>query len=233
MTISTQRSARKMTFHLSIVFLALATQSNHANAAVLVEEGGVTTNPSIEAPQSEESSSSRATLRLDRGTAYLDGRALRKDRTISVGPVFGGPAGLVGLQGEFNVQPEISILAGFGGGVGFRSISFQVKRVFEGTYVLPYVAGGYSRWYSSGGGVESGPVDQTNPEFLRNAFLSQKSKESGNFGEDLIFPTVGLQYLQLNGVLAGFSVFAEVSALVDLNRLVMAPTGALGSIYYF
>ncbi len=211
------------------IVLSALIMGGAANAAVLIEEGESTRAPATERWSDSYLNRSTTTTSASEATSFLDAYALRKARQLAVGPTIGGPQGLIGLQAEFNVEPEWSVMAGFGGGDGFRSLTVQARRVFYGTYVAPYVGAGYSRWYSSG----LGPVTETTPAFLHDSFLSNRGRETGDFAENIAFSSAGFQYLQLHGPLVGLSIYAEVSALLDLNRLVMLPTGAVGTLYYF
>lgn len=154
---------------------------------------------------------------------------LRSKRRVGIGFSAAGPLGFLGLNMELNFSPKWGAVAGFGGGRGYQSYTFQAKRVLAGEWLAPYMAMGYSRWMST----REGEVAPTTPGFLYDRFLTDAEKQSGNFSEDLVFPAFGLQYLQLRGPWSGFSVFAEVLMLLDVEDFQTAPTGTLGMLYYF
>jgi hypothetical protein len=158
-----------------------------------------------------------------------DGVSLRAIRRVGVGASAQGPLGMFGINMEFNFKPTWSMLTGFGGGTGYQAFTLQAKRALYGEWMVPYISLGYARWYS----VKEGPLPKTNPPFLSERFITPEQRASGIFDEHLFYPAFGLQYFQLNGDWAGFSMFAEALLLVDLEDFIPAPTGTLGMIYYF
>ena len=203
--------------------VTLLSISANAQAVLLNSDGNSAASAPIEEVHSHTISSSLP-------QNFQDAWALRSERRVGVGSVVGGPTGLLGVATDLNFTPETSVGISFGGGSGFQAFSLQVKRTFDGTYLVPYLAAGYARWYSS---HQSGPLRGSTPGFLHDRFLSADERTSGDFGENIVYPTAGLQYLQLSGPYTGTSVFVEVSALLDLNRFVMEPTTSVGAMYYF
>jgi hypothetical protein len=195
--------------------LSIGMSTTTALAAILLSEEGTTT----EAPKTSTKISKVA----------KDGWEFRDQRKLGLGMGLGGTLGFAGLQMELNFAPETSFLGGFGIAPRYQSYVFEIKRAIPSKWFMPYAAAGFGQWYTTGKG---GPIHSTTPGFLADRFLSDKQKASGQFSESFIFPSLGVQYLQLNGEWAGFSAYAEVSLLVDLNDLVTAPTGGLGIIFY-
>lgn len=179
-----------------------------ASAAVLIEDGGTT-----------------------QGRVAADALELRRTRKVGIGASFMGPAGVAGILMEINFTPENSFVGGFGVGSDFQAFHLQVKHVFGGSWVSPYASAGLAHWYTAGGG--QGKVDHTEPGFLGDRMLSDDQLRRGNFHETLVFPSFGLQYHQLSGQFAGMSVFVEVVGLVDINSMVLVPTGSGGMLFYF
>jgi hypothetical protein len=159
------------------------------------------------------------------------GLELRSRRRVGVGAVVAGPLGAGGLGLELNVSPRTSVVLGYGGGRPFQSFTFQVKRSLAGRYFIPYLAGGYARWY--GNATSAAAFSDTYPAILGERFLAKDAQVSGKFSQDIIYPAFGIQYLQLDGPWAGLSFHLEGVVLVDLLDLVAAPTASLGMLYYF
>jgi hypothetical protein len=63
--------------------------------------------------------------------------------------------------------------------------------------------------------------------------LSESEKLSGNFAENIIYPSFGLQFFQLSGELKGFSVIAQIIYAIDMGDLIAKPYGGLATMYYF
>lgn len=159
------------------------------------------------------------------------GNALRKKRRVGVGAQGAGALGLGGVFVELNMTEKDGFLAGFGGGSpGFQAWTIQYKKVLAGEWLLPYMAGGLARWNN----FEPNPgITDTTPGILGERFMNQSDKDRGIINEWIIYPAIGLQFVQLEGDWAGFSVFLEVDMLVDLQDFAAGPTGALGMSYYF
>lgn len=159
------------------------------------------------------------------------GNSLRKVRRVGMGLMGAGPLGLGGAHVELNFSQSSGFLAGFGGGPGFQAYTFQFKKVLAGESLLPYMAVGFSRWMNFGENNER--ISETTPSILSERFMSDDDKAKGRINEFLIYPAFGLQYVQLTGDYAGFSIFTELVLLMDVGDFVAAPTGTLGMTYYF
>ncbi|USN46969.1 MAG: hypothetical protein H6626_12320 [Pseudobdellovibrionaceae bacterium] len=202
---------RRVVVSISIC-MAVFSLANGANAAILVEEAGQSLYSASETKISSD---------------VLD---FRSHRRVGFGWAAAGALGLLGLQLELNFTPDVSVVGGFGISRGFQAFSFQVKRVLAGKWFAPYVAGGFARWYNVG---HNGAMVDSSPDFLSQRFLSETERQTGQFGENMIFPSAGIQYLQLSGDWAGASLYAEVMMMIDMDDFVAAPTAGLGMMYYF
>lgn len=159
-----------------------------------------------------------------------NGNDLRMKRRMGVGVEGAGPLGVGGVILELNFSAQSGLLAGFGGGTGFQSYTFQYKRVLGGEWLLPYLGAGFARWSSF---ENSKPIKDTTPSILSDKLMSEDDKAAGRISETLLYPVAGLQYMQLDGDWAGVSAFVELVLLVDVVDFVAAPTGTVGVGYYF
>lgn len=161
---------------------------------------------------------------------FGDAEGLKKSKKMGIQATLAGATGLLGLNLNLNFTSDLEFSLGVGVSRGFRAFNTFVKMPFGGTNFSPYFVGGYSRWYSAG---TSDGVAHTSPSVVENKFLSTRERETGNFAENIIYPGMGLQYLQLSGDLLGFGLFAELLMLVDIDDFVTAPTVGVGTNYYF
>lgn len=194
---------------LALLFITVITTQAHSQR-VLIEDDGLAT---VKSPKSATT-----------------GNDLRKVRRVGVGVSGAGPLGLGGVHFELNFTPRSGMLLGFGGGPGFQAYTFQYKSILAGEWLLPYMSAGFSRWMNFS---QKGPIEDTTPGILAERFMSDEDKARGRIDEYLLYPGFGLQYVQLSGRWAGFSIFSEVIVLIDLVDFVAAPTGTLGMSYYF
>ena len=209
---------RSAVFSLA-VFTAL---SSFAGPAVLIEEDGVPIKPL----------SGRSTLKETySGQEFGNSYDLREKRRVGVGIQMSGLSGLYGIFAELNVNPSNSGVIGFGGGPGYSSFYGNWKYLFSENRFSPYIGLGYAHWYDATGAKDG--LAQTNPKFLTSKFLNSLEKETGRFQIDLLTASAGLQYHVLSGPYVGFSFFTEIDLLVRTINLAVAPTGTVGSIYYF
>lgn len=183
---------------------------SHVFAAILVEEKGRPVNPSYE-------------------NRSINGFSLRHNRKMGVGLNVAGALGMGGVNLEINFTPKFSFVGGFGLGKGYQSYHLQVKRVFGGRSFLPYLSMGFTRWYSTG---TLRKQERVTPGFF-SEFLNDTEKRTGKFGENMIYPGLGLQFIQLHGEWEGFSIYIEAIVLMDIDDLISKPTSGLGVLYYF
>lgn len=161
----------------------------------------------------------------------VDGMDFRKTHRAAIGVSGAGPLGMGGVNLELNFVPDVGIVTGFGGGPGYQAFNLEIKKILGGRSMLPYVAGGFARWSSFKQPEQA--TRESNPRFLQTKFLNERQKEAGIFQENLLYPAIGAQYIQLSGPAAGSSVFLEAQMLIDIGDLVAAPAGSIGYLYYF
>lgn len=161
----------------------------------------------------------------------VTGNDMRARRRVGIGTQAVGALGLGGIIVELNFNDRSGIVGGFGGGSpAFQAWTVQYKRVLAGEWLLPYMSAGFARWNN----FEPRPgIAESTPGILEERLMSQSDKQKGVINEYLLYPAFGIQYFQLSGEWAGFSMFAEFDILFDVVDFVAAPTGALGISYYF
>lgn len=167
------------------------------------------------------------TLSRDSVSDYGSNYKLRQDRKVGAGIGIGGALGGLGGLVELNIEDENATLVGFGTGSGYQTMNIAWKRSFEGEYFTPYTTVGYSRWWNSGS-----KSDVNRSALLKN-FLTKEQKEKNTFGLDLLIGSVGMQYNQLAGELAGSSFYMEFGGLLSIQNTKLMPTGSVGALYYF
>lgn len=172
-----------------------------------------------------------ATIDSQTSKLALDGTEFRQKRRVAIGSTLGGAAGIAGINLDLNLTDHTSLSLLYGAGNPFQSFGFAIKRYVSGESFLPYLSAGYVSW--SHRRANSRAVDHTTPEILGSRFLNASEKSKGQFGENIIFPGLGLQYVQLSGPWAGFAMNLELQALIDVDDFQTAATGALGAAYYF
>jgi hypothetical protein len=216
----------KTVLTMAIVFFATA-----ANAAILVDESDEahqdrSTSRITQSP--DQGLTNRTVLRSDE--TFADVASFKHRKKMGISATLAGATGLVGTNLDLNIFEDFAISIGGGVSRGFGCYNAHVKQTLGGgENFQPYFAMGYSRWFSNGGG----PIDQTSPSFVANKFLSDNAKATGKFAENIIYPALGLQYVNINGDLRGLGFFGEALVLMDLNNLAVAPTLGIGSILYF
>jgi hypothetical protein len=152
---------------------------------------------------------------------------MRESRKVGIGASLGGQLGLMGINTEINFEDTNSAIAGIGKGPGYNSVQLAWKHAFDGDYIAPYTTVGYSRWFNSSGGH-----DYSDSAILRRV-LTASEKASGTFGTDFLNASVGLQYNQLSGELAGLSVYAEFMLMTEVKRGEILPNGVVGTTFFF
>ncbi|MBK9293604.1 MAG: hypothetical protein IPM57_04040 [Oligoflexia bacterium] len=201
-------------FALTFVFLLLGVELS-AKVVVVDETDEIVVNPG----------KSRSAFKEAK-----DGVEMRKNRRFGVGLQAAGALGFGGAIMDLNFTPQWSFGAGFGGGEGFQTFKLEGRYVLTGDWLMPYFAFGYANWTSIG---KADRISRTNPSYLGEKLLTETEKNEGEYKKHLIYPSFGLQFMQLTGEWAGFSLLAEFTALIDLGGFVAAPTGTLSALYYF
>lgn len=214
---------------LTAIVLLITSSVGFAGPAVLVEEGGVSTNRETKI---FPISSSKRKAFLDETEEFNDSWALRSKRRVGLAAIAAGKLGMYGIGADLNFNPEDSVMIGFGGGPKYNSTSFEWKHLFGNTAFVPYFSAGYAYWYSVPGNGRT--LETTSPSFLASRFLSQNERATGKFGLSLLVPSLGMQYFQLSGPSVGVSVFLEVNLLMAFEQISKpVPTGSMGAAYYF
>lgn len=161
-------------------------------------------------------------------TSYATTLKMRDDRKVGAGIFVGGSSGATGFNIEFNFEDADGVLTGFGTGPGYNAVQIAWKHAFDGDYLAPYTALGYSRWYNS-----SGDIGNLKKSDVLNRVLTASEKSSGHFGTDFVNASIGVQYNQLTGDYAGLSFYGELTGMWEVKRSMLLPNGSVGAIYYF
>jgi hypothetical protein len=201
-----------MNSKVKLLMVALSVVSMQTHSAIEVDDSRV-----IEPTKSSYQFESR-------------GLNFKRERKIGVGLSTAGALGFLGANLEINFTPEDSFMGGFGMGDSYQSYALQYKHSIGGSWFVPYVGGGYARWFTV---TENGRIDNSSPGFLADKFLSKRELRSGQFDEHIVYPMAGVQYFQLKGSWSGFSLYAQVMMLLDIDDRVSAPTGEFGAFFYF
>lgn len=164
------------------------------------------------------------------GTTFNSGAELKGLKKIGVGTTAAGAMGLLGLNLFINFSPDFTLSLGYGFSRGFNSANINFRYAMGGDQLIPYFTGGYSRWFST---QDDEPVGKTSPSFFKNRFLNSKERATGQFGENLLYPGIGLEFLNKGGEWSGLSFFAEVIYLLDIDDFEAAPTAGIGTVLYF
>lgn len=172
----------------------------------------------------------RSVTKAYKKTASSSSR-MRELRRVGVGLGVSGLYGTTGLGLDLNFTSTSTIQTAFGIGDQYQTFHLQYKHYVGSQSFSPYVGAGYARWYSVGS--EKSAYNSSTPKFLSEKFLTSEERLSGEFQVNMLFPSVGIQFLKLNGDWAGMGLFAELVMLIDVEGLVSAPTGGLGLYYYF
>lgn len=159
-----------------------------------------------------------------------DTSTLRKIRRVGVSFGLAGLSGSFGLGLDLNFTPKNGFQTGFGVGNDFQTFHMQYKHYVSGDSFSPYIGAGFARWYTTGEPKRN--FNKTSPSFLAEKFLNNEEKQ-GKFAENFLFPSAGIQFMQLKGEWAGTAIYGELAMLIDIDDLVAAPTGGLGMSYYF
>lgn len=156
----------------------------------------------------------------------LEMKAMKK---LGIGLAVGGITGLIGLNGELNVEPENTLFLGLGTGRGFNTFNFGFKRNFEGYYMSPYTKVGFSKWFDSSNG---GSSSARSSDVLRRV-LSEEQIRDNDFDVNFLVGGAGLEYNQLEGEMSGINFFGELMVMMDTSSLTFLPTGSIGITYFY
>ncbi len=154
----------------------------------------------------------------------------RLHRRAAIGWSGGGVNGIFGANLEVSFTALTAIEAGFGTAMDYDTLHFGFKRVLTGESLLPYVAGGYGKWFANG---RRRGLERTTPGFLGERFLTDQQREEGKFALDLAYATLGLQYAWLEGDWQGSSLYFSGTLVATILRPRVGPMLGLGYLYYF
>lgn len=159
---------------------------------------------------------------------YTSNYHLKKHKKFGIGLAMGGANGVLGLESQFNLDPGLALVLGMGTGPSYGTFNVQAKYSFESLYLSPYVKGGYSKWFNSG----SAKSTATSSDILRQIY-SDKDLKAGKFDANFVVASVGAEYNQLEGELAGVNFFGEMTLLTEMQKVKVAPSGAVGITYFY
>lgn len=147
----------------------------------------------------------------------------KQERRFGAGFAVGGPLSAVGIEIEFNIEPEFSLSGGIGSGFDYSSFAVKGKYFLLGDQVSPYFFAGFARWWSQG-------TTQTDigPSVLKNVFLSGEDPRNG-FSVWTLYPGIGVQFLHDTG----FSVYLEAMYLFRLLNFSNGTYAGLGASWFF
>jgi hypothetical protein len=159
---------------------------------------------------------------------YSTNRQLKQHKRFGFGTAIGGVGGVLGIHGEFNLDPMNALVLSVGTGPSYGTLGALWKYNFESHYLSPYTKLGYSKWFSSGGTAGTA----RDSDILRRIF-SEKDLRAGKFDADFLASAVGAEYNQLEGELSGVNFFGEVVLLTELKSSTIIPTGSVGMTYFY
>lgn len=159
---------------------------------------------------------------------YFDNLDLKKYRKFGIGTSIGGANGLLGLNAEVNLEPENALIIGLGTGPSYGSFNLAWKRNFESDYLSPYFKVGYAKWF----GTSNRSITAGNSDILKRV-LSSTELRTNQFNVDFLTSSLGVEYNQLEGELAGVNFFGELVLLTDIGGAITVPAGAVGLTYFY
>ncbi len=159
---------------------------------------------------------------------YGSNLEMKAYKKFGIGLVAGGATGLLGLNGEINLDSSEAVVVGLGTGPSYNSFNLGWKHNFIGNYLSPYTKVGYSKWFNSAGSSSSA----ADSDILKRV-LSADEIKNNRFSADFIVASAGLEYNQLEGELSGVNFFGELVMMAELQKSMLIPAGAVGIIYYY
>lgn len=159
---------------------------------------------------------------------YSSNLDMKAHKKLGAGLALGGALGQIGAHAELNLDPNQALLIGMGTGPGYGTFTLQGKYNFERIYISPYVKAGYSKWFSAG----KVPSDATGSDVLRQIY-SQSDLKAGRFDANFLLGSIGAEYNQLEGELAGVNFFGEMTLMTELETARLVPTGSVGLTYFY
>lgn len=149
---------------------------------------------------------------------------LKMDKRFGIGVSAAGPLAIFGIEIDINVSEDFSLSGGIGTGMDYSTMSVKSRYYLLGKNVSPYIGLGMARWWSNS--VASRDLA---PSFLSRSFLPDDFRPENGFNVFMIYPVLGVQYLNVMGL--EFS--AEVMYLVKLMNMASSPYAGVGVHWYF
>lgn len=150
--------------------------------------------------------------------------SLKMDKRFGIGVTAAGPLAIMGIEIDINVAEDFSLSGGIGTGMDYSTMAVKSRYYLLGKSVSPYIGLGMARWWSSS--VSSRDIA---PGFFAKSFLPEDFKPETGFNVFMMYPTLGVQYLNVMGI--EFS--AEVMYLVKLMNFASSPYAGAGVHWYF
>ena len=147
----------------------------------------------------------------------------KNERRFGAGVSAGGPLSSLGMEIEFNLEPEISIAGGLGTGGSYSTLAVKGRYFLLGDQVSPYFLMGIARWWSDGTSERD-----IGPSVLKNIFLEGADPRSG-FSVWTLYPGIGVQFLHDSG----FSLYAEAHYLFKVPSFSNGTYAGLGMSWFF
>ncbi len=157
---------------------------------------------------------------------YSSNTEMKNYKKIGLGLMVGSSTGMLGLNGEVNLDANEALVVGFGTGQSYGTYMVGWKHNFESQYLSPYTKVGYAKWFNSSGKSAS------DSDVLKRLFTEQELQE-GRFDANFIVGGIGLEYNQLEGELAGVNFFGELIMMEEVAKSTFIPNGGVGIIYYY
>ena len=172
--------------------------------------------------------SKKQNLDKDGTEIYTSNYHMKQNKKFGAGIAAGGANGVLGVTSEFNLDPSLALSIGLGTGPSYGTFNVLGKYSLEAMYLSPYVKAGYSRWFNSG----TMKTSATSSDILRQVF-SERDLKSGKFDANFVVASIGAEYNQLEGELSGVNFFGEVTAMLEVQKVKVIPTGSVGIIYFY
>lgn len=210
-------------YSVCILMVLFCSFRSNASPAVLIEENGV----EIESLSAGRSSTDEFRKSDPLSSTY----DLRDKKRMGIGTQWAGVGGLLSAFAELNVNPSNAVILGFGGGPEYNSFFVNWKYLMSDSATSPFFGSGYAHWYDASG--ESFENKKTNPRFLNSQMMTRNEIASGKFQMNFWTGSLGVQHHLLTGQYQNLSFFAGIDLLVRLESFSVAPTGNVGTTFFF
>ncbi|NBT57618.1 hypothetical protein EBT16_02425 [bacterium] len=147
----------------------------------------------------------------------------KNERRFGAGVSAGGPLSSLGMEIEFNLEPEISIAGGLGTGGSYSTLAVKGRYFLLGDQVSPYFLMGIARWWSDGTSERD-----IGPSVLKNIFLEGADPRSG-FSVWTLYPGIGVQFIHDSG----FSLYLEAHYFFKIPNFANGTYAGMGASWFF